>query len=227
MNITILGTGMVGQILAGKLEELGHQITMGTRDPEKTKARTDTNPITGQTFGEWHAQHPRVELKPYPICADRAELLLNATSGGGALPALQAVGKDKLAGKILIDVANPLDFSQGMPPTLTICNTDSLGEQIQRTYPEAKVVKTFNTMNAMVMVNPAMVPGDHHVFLSGNDSDAKQEVNQLLQSIGWPDRDILDLGDITTARGTEMLMPIWMRLWGAYGDAAFNFHIQR
>ncbi|MCB0847753.1 MAG: NADP oxidoreductase, partial [Bacteroidetes bacterium] len=128
---------------------------------------------------------------------------------------------------ILVDIANPLDFSQGMPPSLNPVNTDSLGEQIQAAYPELKVVKTLNTMNANIMVNPALVPGNHSVFVSGNEENAKEKVKELLQSFGWAAENIIDLGDITTARGSEMLLPIWLRLWNALGTANFNFHIQQ
>ena len=136
-------------------------------------------------------------------------------------------GAANLAGKILVDIANPLDFSKGIPPTLAICNTDSLGERIQATFPAARVVKTLNTVNASVMVNPRQVAdGDHHVFLSGNDADAKARVTTLLrEDFGW--RHVLDLGDISTARGTEMLLPIWIRLWSALGTHLFNLKLVR
>jgi len=125
----------------------------------------------------------------------------------------------------MLDISNPLDFSKGMPPSLSVCNTDSLGEQIQRTYPELKVVKTLNTMNAYIMVNPAALPSDHTVFVSGNDGSAKQQVKNILKSFGWKEKNMIDLGDITTARGTEMLLPIWVRLWGALQNPMFNFNI--
>src|SRR5262249_59073067 len=127
-------------------------------------------------------------------------------------------------GKILIDVTNPLDFSRGAPPILSICNTDSLGEQIQRTFPEAKVIKTLNTVNCEVMVNPALVPGDHDIFICGNDADAKAHVAELLkQWFGW--RSVIDLGDISAARATEQMMPIWLRLYGALGTLRFNVRV--
>jgi predicted dinucleotide-binding enzyme len=142
-----------------------------------------------------------------------------------SLEALWSAGPSNLAGKVLVDVGNPLDFSHGMPPTLSVCNSDSLGEQIQREFPDAKVVKALNTMNAAVMVNPSIVPGDHDVFVCGNDSDAKAKVSDLLRSFGW--RTIVDLGDISAARGAEMVLPIWLRLMGALKTATFNFHIAR
>ena len=158
--------------------------------------------------------------------AAHGEMVVNATAGTVSLEALEMAGEDNLNGKILIDISNPLDFSRGMPPTLWVSNTDSLGERIQRRFPEAKVVKTLHTMNAYVMVDPAQLVGaDHTVFVSGDDAEAKAEVGELLRSFGWTD--IIDLGDITTARGTEMLMPIWLRLFGALQKPVFNFKIVR
>jgi predicted dinucleotide-binding enzyme len=142
------------------------------------------------------------------------------------LEALKLAGVRNLSGKILIDIANPLDFSQGMPPSLTVCNKDSLAEQIQRAFPEARVVKALNTMNCKVMVNPNLVPGDHDVFMSGNDATAKAKVTEILKNwFGW--RNVIDLGDITSARGTEMLLPIWLRLMGVLQTTNFNFRIVR
>lgn len=127
--------------------------------------------------------------------------------------------------KILIDIANPLDFSNGFPPSLTVCNADSLAEELQQTFPALKVVKTLNTMSAFIMVNPGLVPGDHTVFISGNDSEAKSVVKGMLNSFGWDNKNIIDLGDITTARRTEMLLPVWVRLLGVLQTPMFNFHI--
>jgi hypothetical protein len=214
MRIAILGTGIVGQTIGRRLVELGHQVTMGSRTAANEKA-TKWAQETGA--GAAHAT--------FADAASGAEVVFNCTGGGVSLVALREAGARNLSGKILVDVANPLDFSRGMPPTLTICNTDSLGEEIQRAFPDAKVVKTLNTMNAAVMVNPGLVPGEHDVFVSGNDASAKTAVAELLRSFGW--RNIIDLGDITTARGVEMLLPVWVRLMGALKTPAFNFHIAR
>ena len=117
---------------------------------------------------------------------------------------------------MLLDIANPLDYSQGFPPSLFVGNTDSLAEQIQAAFPEAKVVKSLNTMNALLMADPRqLADGDHSVFVSGNDADAKKIVTELLQSLGHTD--VVDLGDLSTARGTESLLPVWVRLFGALG----------
>ncbi|SCK06140.1 NADPH-dependent F420 reductase [Streptomyces sp. WMMB 322] len=226
MRYAVLGTGVVGQVIAGKLASLGHEVAVGTRDPEATLARSEPDGYGNPPFAHWKAAHEQVRLKTFADAAAWAESVVNATSGAGSLQALDAAGAANLAGKTLVDIANPLDFSQGMPPSLNPVNTDSLGEQIQRLFPQAKVVKTLNTMNCQVMVDPARVSGEHTVFVAGDDADAKKAVSELLVSFGWPHGSILDLGSIDAARGTEMLLPIWLRLWGAVGHADFNFHIQ-
>ncbi|MGV1007239.1 MAG: NADPH-dependent F420 reductase [Dermatophilaceae bacterium] len=224
MRIAVLGTGMVGQALAGGLAGLGHDTTIGTRDVAATLARTDPDAMGNPAYQHWALEHPEVRLATYAQAAADAELVVNATSGGASLEALAAAGAANLAGKVLVDVANPLDFSRGMPPTLFVKDTDSLGEQIQRAFPDARVVKAFNIVNASVMVDPSSVP-DHTMFVSGNDPVAKQTVTALLTAFGHAD--VIDLGDITSARGTEMLLPIWLRLMGALGTASFAFKIAR
>lgn len=226
MKITILGTGMVGMTIVEKLSALGHQVTMGTRIPETTNSRPTPASWNKIPFGDWLSSQSGVGLATFETSAQKADLVINATSGGATLQALEMVGND-LNGKILIDIANPLDFSNGMPPTLSVCNTDSLGEQIQARFPDVKVVKSLNTMNTYIMMHPDTISGDHTVFVSGNDAEAKKTVNNLLQEIGWAERNIIDLGDISTSRGTEMLLPVWLRLWGALGHANFNFQIQQ
>ncbi|MEU1839510.1 NADPH-dependent F420 reductase [Micromonospora chersina] len=226
MKIAVLGTGMVGQALAGRLAELGHEVTVGTRDVAATLARTTPDGMGNPPYAAWAAEHPQVRLTPFADAAAGAELLVNATSGNVSIAALQAAGADNLAGKILIDIANPLDFSKGFPPTLFVKDTDSLGEQIQAAFPQLRVVKTLNTLTAALMVNPmALADGDHSVFVSGNDAEAKKTVTGLLESFGHAD--VIDLGDITTARGTEMLLPVWLRLMGALNTPMFNFKIVR
>lgn len=226
MNIGILGTGMVAQTVGGKLLGLGHSVMYGTRDVGQTLARTSPDGYGNPPFAQWKAAHPQAKLGTFREAALHGEILLNATSGTGSIAALQAAGASTMNGKILIDLANPLDFSKGFPPSLTICNTDSLAEQIQRAFPETRVVKTLNTMNAHVMVNPAAVPGDHTVFVSGNDATAKRQVSDMLSGwFGWKPGNIIDLGDITTSRGTEMLLPIWVRLFAMLQNPMINFHV--
>jgi predicted dinucleotide-binding enzyme len=226
MKIAVLGTGTVGRTIAGALAGLGHDVVIGTRDPQATLARTETDRMGTAPFAQWHAAHAGTGLAAFADAAAGAELIVNATQGGGSLAALAAAGTGNLAGKVIMDIANPLDFSQGMPPSLNPVNTDSLAEQIQRAFPHARVVKTLNTMTASVMVDPARVAGgDHSVFVSGDDAEAKAAVTELLKGFGH--RDVIDLGDITSARGAEMLLPIWLRLWGALGTGEFNFKIAR
>jgi 8-hydroxy-5-deazaflavin:NADPH oxidoreductase len=226
MRFGILGTGVVGKTLAGRLDGMGHEVMVGTRDPEDTLSRTEPDQYGNPPFGTWQQEHPGVRLGAFAEAAAYGEMVVNSTAGAVSLEALEMAGEDNLNAKVLIDVSNPLDFSRGMPPTLWVSNTDSLGERIQRRFPEARVVKTLHTMNAYLMVEPTQLAGaDHTVFVSGDDAEAKSEVSELLRSFGWTD--IIDLGDITTARGTEMLMPIWLRLFGALQKPVFNFRIVR
>jgi 8-hydroxy-5-deazaflavin:NADPH oxidoreductase len=226
MRTAVLGTGVVGQALAGRLAELGHEVTVGTRDAATTLARTEPDGMGNPPYRDWAATHPEVRLATFAAAAAGAELVVNATSGQVSIAVLTDAGRDNLAGKILLDIANPLDFSAGFPPTLLVKDTDSLGEQIQAAFPEAKVVKTLNTLTAALMVHPTqLADGEHTVFVSGNDADAKKTTAALLESFGHTD--VIDLGDISTARGTEMLLPAWVRLMGALNTPMFNFKIVR
>ena len=225
MNIGILGTGIVGQSMAEKLSQLNHRVMIGTRNKEKTLAKKEKDNFGRRPFSEWIKGNPNIKFGTFSEAAKFGDFIVNATSGAGTMPALESAGKINLANKIMLDISNPLDFSNGMPPSLFISNTDSLGEQIQRTYPETKVVKSLNTMNAYIMVNPNLLPDDHNVFLNGNDEEAKNEVKKLLISFGWKEKNIIDMGDISTARGTEQVLPIWVRLWSTLQTPMFNFKI--
>jgi predicted dinucleotide-binding enzyme len=228
MNIGIFGTGFVAQTVGGALAAKGHEVVLGTRDVEAALARTEKGPYGNPPPAQWLQGRANTTLGSFAEAAQAGDILVNATSGAGSLPALEAAGAARLDGKILIDIANPLDFSRGFPPSLSVCNTDSLGEQIQRAFPGLKVVKVLNTLNAGLMVNPAALAGDHVLFMSGNDAGAKAEVAALLgQWFGWQARNIIDVGDISTARGTEMLLPLWVRLFAAFGNPQFNFNIVR
>jgi 8-hydroxy-5-deazaflavin:NADPH oxidoreductase len=213
MKIAIFGTGVVGETIASKLVALGHEVKMGSRTAGNEKAVA------------WAEKAgPRASQGTFADAAAFGEILFNCTLGAGSLAALEAAGRENLKGKVLIDISNPLDFSKGMPPTLFVSNDDSLGEQIQRAFPELKVVKSLNTMSCTVMVDPSMLPGEHVVFVSGNDAGAKAQVKQILtEGFGW--KQVVDLGDITTARGTESFLPLWIRLWGALRTADFNVQI--
>jgi hypothetical protein len=228
MNIGVLGTGMVGQSIAGKLAQLGHEVTIGTRNVAATAGETKPNPMGMPPFSAWHTANANVRLGTFAEAAAFGEILFNCTNGGGSLEALTQAGDLRLSGKILVDIANPLDFSKGMPPTLSVSNADSLGEKIQRAFPNLKVVKALNTMNAMLMTNPAVLnDGDHTLFVCGNDAAAKQRVADLLGTFGWRKENVLDLGDITNARGVEMILPLWIRLYGIFQSPMFQFKIVR
>ena len=215
MDIGILGTGSVGKTIGAELVDLGHNVKMGSRTLDNLNALA------------WVKASGK--LASHGTFADAAkfgEILINCTSGRGTLSALESVRTSDLNDKVLIDVANSLDFSRGMPPTLTVCNTDSLAEQIQREHKLLRVVKALNTMNVDVMVNPKLIPGPHDVLICGNDADAKAKVTMILvEWFGW--KSVIDLGDITAARGMEMILPLWVSLRGQLGTNLFNFHIAK
>jgi predicted dinucleotide-binding enzyme len=214
MRFGVLGTGMVGQTVGGKLVELGHEVTMGSRRAGNEKAV------------EWAASAgERASEGSFADAARFGEILVNATAGASSLEALRSAGAENLSGKLLIDVANPLDSSGGRPPTLAVCNDDSLAEQIQQAFPEARVVKALNTVNAAVMVEPGLLGQSTAIFVCGNDEGAKAQVIELLETFGWLSGDIVDLGDISAARGPEMYLPLWVRLMGTLGTPRFNIRL--
>jgi 8-hydroxy-5-deazaflavin:NADPH oxidoreductase len=226
MKAAVLGTGSVGQTIATRLAGLGHQVVMGTRDVAESKLRKTADAFGNPAVGEWVEKNPSVKLVTFKEAAAFGEIVFNCTKGVYGIEALTLAGKENLAGKIIVDISNPLDFSKGMPPTLTISNDNSLGEEIQKQFPNAKVVKALNTMWCGLMVNPAMISGgDHSTFVCGNDSDAKTQVKNILKSFGWAEKNILDLGDITNSRGTEMYLPLWVRIFGVTQNGAFNIKI--
>ena len=216
MKIGVLGTGTVAQTLGRKFASLGRGVMLGSRTPDNAAAAAfvaDVGRGTGQgTFAQ---------------AAAFGDVLVNATAGGASLAALGTTDPGVCDGKVLIDVANPLDFSGGFPPVLSVCNDDSLAEQIQRAHPHLRVVKSLNTMAAHVMVDPGRLAGESAVFLSGDDAAAKSTVRNLLKEMGWSESSMIDLGDITSARGTEMLLPLWLRLFGALGTGDLNLAVVR
>lgn len=215
MKIAVLGTGMVGETIASKLVELGHEVRMGSRSATNEKAAA------------WSARAgERASHGDFADAAQFGELVFVCTLGAAAIAALQAAGEANLAGKVVVDITNPLDFSRGFPPRLFVVGDDSLGEQIQRAFPTARVVKALNTINCSVMVDAGRVPGDHATFIAGNDAGAKAVVRELLtEGFGW--QDVVDLGDITGARATEAYLLLWLRLFGALKTADFNVEIRR
>jgi len=227
-RIAIMGTGSVGQAYASKFISLDYEVMMGTRNVSEKLADTAKGVYGNPPFSEWHSANKNVKLGTFKEAAAFGEIILNATMGGKSIEALRMADVKNLDGKILIDIANPIDYSKGMPPSLLpeLSNTNSLGEEIQKTFPDVRVVKTQNTMWNGLMVNPAMLNGgDHTTFICGNSTEAKETVKEILKSFGWPEKNILDLGDISSARGMEMYLPLWLRIWGATGSGAFNIKI--
>ena len=196
MRIGVLGTGMVGRTIAGALAERGHDVRVGSR-----------------TAGD--------DAVVFADAAAHGEVLFNCTNGGVSLDALGAAGEENLAGKLLIDVSNPLDGSGGVFTSAT----ESVGERIQQAFPAARVVKSLNTVNCKLMVDPASVPGDHVVFVCGDDEKAKEEARALLGEFGWPAERVIDLGDIAGARAVEHYILLWVRLWRATGGPQFNITV--
>lgn len=212
MQIGILGSGVTGQTIGSKLVQLGHEVMIGSRD--------EANP-SSVTWANDAGQHALYGT--FMNAAAFGEIIFNCTLGMASLNALQMAGAENLKGKILVDTANPIDRSTDVW-TLTVCNTDSLGEQIQRAFPESRVVKTLNTVNSNVLVDPAKLQEMTDVFVSGNDIEAKATVVRILRDwFGW--RKIIDLGDITTARGVEMYVLLWHNLRNAVSSQRFNIKV--
>jgi 8-hydroxy-5-deazaflavin:NADPH oxidoreductase len=217
VKIAILGTGMVGVTLGTKLVQQKQEVMMGSRAANSDPAQKWLQSVGGNG-----------QIGTFADAAAYGEIVLDCTNGANSLAALRLAGAENLRHKILIQVGNPLDFSKGMPPSLTVCNTDSLGEQTQREFPDTRVVKALNTVNCEVMINPARIPGEHALPICGNDPEAKKEVAAKLgEWFGWKPSNIVDLGDMTAARGTEMYLPLWLRLWGAVGTPVFNIQLVR
>jgi 8-hydroxy-5-deazaflavin:NADPH oxidoreductase len=218
MRLAVLGTGSVGQTLGDALVGLGHDVAMGSRSADNESASA------------WAAHHAgdrpgRASHGTFADAVRGSDLVINATSGTVSIAVLESVGEELLGERVVLDVSNPLDFSQGFPPRLSVCNDDSVAEQLQRAFPQARVVKALNTMHASVMVDPGRLPAPTDVFVAGDDADAKATVTDLLASFGWPRDRVRDLGDITAARGLEMYLPLWVRLFGATGTAELNIAV--
>jgi predicted dinucleotide-binding enzyme len=223
MKIGIIGSGIVAQTLGARLIELGHDVVLGTRDP----AKLDDKRNMASTLREWiNKTGKKGKVATFQEAAQHGELLINATNGQASVDALKLAGADKVGPKVLIDTANELDFTKGRPPGVLASQTECLAEKIQAAFPNLKVVKSLNTIGAPVMVAPqSLAGGEHTVFVSGNDAPAKAAVAEVLKSLGW--KDVLDLGDVSSARGPEMYMAMWLRLWGATGTVAVNIKVVR
>ncbi len=211
MKIAVLGTGDVGANIAAKLVTLGHEVKMGSRTPEKANAwvKTQSKSASGGTFAD---------------AAAFGEVIFNCTLGSASVEALKEAGAENLGGKVLIDVSNPLDFSKGMPPSLTVSNTDSLGEQIQRAFPSVKVVKALNMVGHDLHVNPGLLKGEHDLFICGDDDAAKAKTTEILTRwFGW--KSVIDLGGISASRGMEMYLPLWVTIAMRNNFTPFNIKV--
>jgi 8-hydroxy-5-deazaflavin:NADPH oxidoreductase len=224
VRVAVLGTGDVGRCLAAELAEVGHEVVVGTREVEVTRARPAGEHAS---FDDWSDAHPGVGLATYAEAAAGADLVVNAAAGVVSLEVVAAIDPADLDGVVLLDVSNPLDFSAGFPPTLTVANDDSLAEQLQRACPGARVVKSLNTVSHTVMVDPSRLAGPHEVFVAGDDADAKQVVTDVLVGFGWSPDAVVDLGPLRAARGAEMYLPLWLSLMQALGTTEFNLHVVR
>jgi 8-hydroxy-5-deazaflavin:NADPH oxidoreductase len=216
MRIGILGTGMVGQAVGTRLVETGHEVRMGSRT-----AGNENAVAWAQASGAAASEGSFADAGAY------GEVVVNATGGLVSIAALTAAGADNLAGKVLVDISNPLDFSDGFPPTVVQPDGRSLGEEIQAAFPDTRVVKALNTMNADVMVHPRSLSAPHSVFLAGDDADAKAVVRGLLLGFGWEPDEIVDAGGISAARGLELYLPLWLSLMGSFGTPSFNVAVVR
>ncbi|MFT3921373.1 MAG: NAD(P)-binding domain-containing protein [Myxococcales bacterium] len=215
MKIGILGTGMVGETLGSKFVTLGHEVKLGSRTANNAKAAA------------WAEKNGKqASHGTFADAASFGEILFNCTHGTASVEVLGLAGAANLGRKLLIDVSNPLEMVPGKGPRLAFGLEDSLGERLQAAFPELRVVKTLNTVNCSVMVAPARVPGEITMFMCGNDAAAKAQTAELLKTwFGW--RDVVDLGDISAARATEAMMPIWLKLWGSLKTLDFGFKVVR
>lgn len=214
MKIAVLGTGMVGNTIGTKLIQLGHHVMMGSRTPDNEKAKA------------WVTSNGNnAEQGTFADAVKFADLVFLCTKGEATLDILKMADVNAFKNKTVVDVSNPLDFSKGMPPSLFISNTNSLGEEVQKLLPDAYVVKSLNIVNCEVMVNPKKSNGDPTMFVAGNNADAKLLVKKLLQDFGW--NDVIDLGDITAARAMEMMLPVWLRIYMVTQNGYIGFKIVR
>jgi 8-hydroxy-5-deazaflavin:NADPH oxidoreductase len=217
VRIAVLGSGPVGRAIAGRLAGLDHQVVMGTRDPEVTGSRSDT--------AAWLTENPDVVLATFAEAAGHADLVVNAAGGAVSIEVLDQAGEANLTDKVLLDISNPLEPDSGMPPRLFVKDDDSLAEQIQRRFPATRVVKSLNTLNNRLMIDPGALGETTSVFVSSDDDAAKAMVTILLAQLGHGD--VIDLGDLSTARGAEMYVAFWVRVALAVGTSDFNIKIVR
>jgi 8-hydroxy-5-deazaflavin:NADPH oxidoreductase len=215
MKVGVLGSGDVGKRLAGGFATRGNEVILGTRSPGNPELTKWASGVKG-----------KVSLGTFADAARQGQLLVLAVHGESALTVLDAAGKANFAGKVLIDVTNPLDMSKGMPPSLFVGTTDSLGERVQHALPSAKVVKAFNTVGNGQMVDPH-VKGQSRLelLIAGNDAAAKRQVTEIVKSFGWAGT--IDAGGIEASRYLEALVPLWVRVGAALNTFAHVWTVAR
>lgn len=216
MRVAVLGSGSVGRAVAAGMSKAGHEVVLATRDTTRAELQ------------RWSSE-TGVPLAVPVEAARGVEVLVNATPGDASAAALAGAGAggDELAGTVVLDLANPLDFSAGFPPSLTVANTDSLAETLQRAFPRLRVVKALNTVNVEVMVDPGGLAEPSALFVAGDDAGAKATVTELLVSLGWDRDQLVDLGPLQAARGSEAYLLLWVRLMQALGTPKFNVRLVR
>jgi len=211
-RVGVLGTGAVGRRLAAGFRDRGHRVTIGSRDPENEELRgwrsADGAGIAAGTFAE---------------AAAGGELVVLAVLGDAAEQVIADAGRASFAGKVVIDAMNPLDFSGGFPPKLSISGEDSLGERVQRALPDARVVKAFNIIGNPYFVDPLFEEGRPTMLIAGNDDDAKRTVTDLLADFGWSD--IVDIGGIDGSRELEAMCIAWVKIGGVRGAWDHGFKL--
>jgi 8-hydroxy-5-deazaflavin:NADPH oxidoreductase len=218
MKTGVLGTGMVGEMIGTALIQKGHEVMMGSRTTNNEKAAA------------WAAKNGNKACHGmFEDAAKFGDIIFICVNGSIAADVLQQAGADHFINKVVIDLTNPLDFSNGFPPSLlpNYCNTYSLGEEVQKILPAAKVVKALNTVTASLMINANLVNnGYHNLFICGNDIDAKNTVKHFLaDNFNWKPELMIDLGDIKSSRLTEGMIPFWVGVMEAEQSAIFNFMI--
>jgi 8-hydroxy-5-deazaflavin:NADPH oxidoreductase len=211
-TVGVLGSGEVGRRLAAAFRARGHEVKIGSRDPDKPELR---DWIAGDGAG--------IAAGTFAAAAEFGELLVLAVLGNAAEQAIAEAGPGNFAGKVVIDTMNPLDFSRGFPPGLSISGDDSLGEHVQRLLPEARVVKALNTIGNPYFADPLLAGERPTMLIAGDDEVAKRTVDGVLRSFGWPPA--VDIGGIEGSRELESLCILWVKIGGARGAWDHGFKL--
>jgi hypothetical protein len=211
-RVGVLGTGEVGRRLAGGFRSRGHDVMIGSREPGKSD------------LAEWlSGDGSGIEAGTFAQAASHGELVVVAVLGNAAESAIAEAGPDNFRGKVVIDAMNPLDFSGGFPPKLSIAGEDSLGERVQRALPDAHVVKAFNTIGSPYFVDPSFSDGRPTMLIAGDDQGAKGTVRDVLADFGWADT--VDIGGIEGSRELEAICIVWVKIGGARGAWDHGFKL--